>query len=322
VNQGGEATFLLSRRGAGPTVGGPEHADAPQWDRIARSRSDKALANEAEVQCSNLDRVGERRVVDGIEVTRNVSGIVTVALARPEKRNAVTLAMWRALKPLFDGFGADPGVRVVILAGKGGHFCAGADISEFATVRTGPEAVTAYEEAGDAATAAIRDCAKPTIAAVSGFGVGGGCGIALACDLRVGDATTRMGIPAAKRGLVYGTLDTGLLIRAVGPARAKMVLFTARAFAADDCLRFGLLDDLATEGIALDHAHRLAAEIAANAPISVAGSKFVIETMAAGEETRRMAEIHAWQERATASADYAEASRAFVEKRPARFTGQ
>jgi enoyl-CoA hydratase/carnithine racemase len=262
-----------------------------------------------------------KQVVDGIEVTRDGSGVVTVALTRPEKRNAVTLAMWQALKPLFDGFAADPAVRVVILTGRGGHFCAGADISEFATVRSSPEAIAAYEAAGDGATAAIRDCAKPTIAAVSGFGLGGGCGIALACDLRVGDATTRMGIPAAKRGLVYGTLDTGLLIRAVGPARAKMVLFTARAFATEDCLRFGLLDECAAEGTALDHAHRLAGEIAANAPISVAGSKFVIETMAAGQEEQRMAEIHAWQDRATASADYGEASRAFVEKRPARFTG-
>jgi enoyl-CoA hydratase/carnithine racemase len=260
-------------------------------------------------------------VVEGIEVTHDGRGVVTVALARPEKRNAVTLAMWRALKPLFDGFGADPAVRVVILTGRGGHFCAGADISEFATVRSTPEAIAAYEVAGDGATAAIRDCAKPTIAAVSGFGVGGGCGIALACDLRVGDATTRMGIPAAKRGLVYGTLDTGLLMRAVGPARAKMVLFTARAFAVGDCLRFGMLDEVAPEGTALDHAHRLAAEIAANAPISVAGSKFVIETMAAGQEEQRMAEIHAWQNRATGSADYAEASRAFVEKRLARFMG-
>ncbi len=259
--------------------------------------------------------------MEGIEVRRDATGVVTVSLARPEKRNAVNLAMWRALKPLFDGFGEDPSVRVVILTGKGGHFCAGADISEFATVRTGPEAVAAYEEAGDGATMAIRDCPKPTIAAVSGYGVGGGCGIALACDLRVGDATTRMGIPAAKRGLVYGTLDTGLLMRAVGAAGAKMVLFTARAFAAPDCLRMGLLDLVTEQGTALEAAGTLAAEIAANAPISVAGSKFVIETMAAGQEEARMEAIHAWQERATASADYAEASRAFVEKRPARFVG-
>ncbi|MBX9699472.1 MAG: enoyl-CoA hydratase/isomerase family protein [Acetobacteraceae bacterium] len=261
-------------------------------------------------------------MIDGIEVERDAGGVATVALARPEKRNAVSLAMWQALKPIFDGLGADPAVRAVILTGHGGHFCAGADISEFATVRSGAAAAAAYEAAGDAATQAIRDCPKPTIAAVSGFGVGGGCGIALACDLRVGDATTRMGIPAAKRGLVYGTLDTGLLMRAVGPAGAKLVLFTGRAFPAAECLRLGLLDMLAEEGSALDTARALAIEIASNAPISVAGSKFVVETMAAGQEDARAGAIHAWQERATASADYAEASRAFVEKRPARFTGR
>jgi enoyl-CoA hydratase/carnithine racemase len=243
-------------------------------------------------------------VVEGIEVRRGGdTGVATVALVRPERRNAVTLAMWRALKPLFEELGADPAVRAVILTGRGGHFCAGADISEFAALRTGPEAVAAYEAAGDGATAAIRDCPKPTIAAVSGFGVGGGCGIALACDLRVGDATTRMGIPAAQRGLVYGTLDTGLLMRAAGAAGAKMVLFTAR------CLRRRGLPAPRAAGrgwpeegeTALEAAEALAAEIAANAPISVAGSKFVIEAMAAGQEGARAAAIHAWQARATAS---------------------
>lgn len=256
-----------------------------------------------------------------IEVRGAGDGVVVVTLARPERRNAVSLAMWRELGRLFRGFGGDAAVRAVILAGAGGHFSAGADISEFAALRSGAEAARAYEEAADGATAAIRDCPRPTIAAVSGYGVGGGCGIALACDLRVGDATTRMGIPAAKRGIVYGPLDTGLLLRAVGLSAAKLILFSGRLLDAAECHRLGLLDVLAPEGSALRAAQALAAEIAANAPLSVAGAKLVLEAMARGEAEARAAEIQAAIGRAVDSADYREASRAFLEKRPPVFVG-
>ncbi|GGG19502.1 3-hydroxybutyryl-CoA dehydratase [Caldovatus sediminis] len=256
-----------------------------------------------------------------IEVRGAGDGVVVVTLARPEKRNAVSLAMWRELGRLFRGFGGDAAVRAVILAGAGGHFSAGADISEFAALRSGAEAARAYEEVADGATAAIRDCPRPTIAAVSGYGVGGGCGIALACDLRVGDATTRMGIPAAKRGIVYGPPDTGLLLRAVGLSAAKLILFSGRLLDAAECHRLGLLDVLAPEGSALRAAQALAAEIAANAPLSVAGAKLVLEAMARGEAEARAAEIQAAIGRAVDSADYREASRAFLEKRPPVFVG-
>ena len=260
--------------------------------------------------------------MDEIEVRKAEGGVVVVTLARPRKRNALSLAMWRELGRLFRDLGADPSVRAVVLTGAGGHFCAGADISEFAAMRSGAEAARAYEEAADGATAAVRDCPKPTIAAVSGYGVGGGCGLALACDLRVGDATTRMGIPAAQRGLVYGTLDTGLLLRAVGASAAMLVLFSARLMDAPDCLRLGLLDLLAAEGgAAVPAAEALAAEIAANAPLSVAGAKLVIEAMARGEAEARAAEIQAAVDRATDSADYREATRAFAERRPPVFRG-
>ncbi|GGC37435.1 3-hydroxybutyryl-CoA dehydratase [Siccirubricoccus deserti] len=258
--------------------------------------------------------------MDGIELRRDASGVVTVSLTRPEKRNAVSLAMWRALGPLYRALGADPAVRAVILTGAGHHFCAGADISEFAAVRSTLADIAAYEEAADGATAAIRDCPKPTIAAVSGYGVGGGCGLALACDLRVGDATTRMGIPAARRGVVYGALDTGLLLRAVGLSAAKLILYSARLLPAADCLRLGLLNEVAPAA-ALPAAEALAAEIAANAPLSVAGAKRVLEVMAAGDEAARAAEIHAIVERAATSDDYREASRSFVEKRAPVFRG-
>jgi len=179
-----------------------------------------------------------------ILVSVEPSGLALVTLNRPAKRNAVSLAMWGRLGEIFSELGAREDVRAVILTGASGHFSAGADISEFSSLRADSQSGRAYEAANEGATLALRDCRKPTIAAVSGYGMGGGCALALACDLRVGDATTRMGIPAARLGVVYGELDCSLLYRQVGLANAKRVLYSGRAFDAPECAAIGLIDIL------------------------------------------------------------------------------
>lgn len=256
-----------------------------------------------------------------IVVSVAAAGVVTVTLDRPTKRNAVSLAMWKRLGEIFSAIDAREDVRAVILTGAGGHFCAGADISEFSSVRSDAQSGRLYEAANEAATIALRDCGKPTIAAVSGYGMGGGCALALACDLRVGDATTRMGIPAARLGIVYGELDCALLYRQVGLANAKRVLYCGRAFDAQECAAIGLVDIVAT-GTALEEAQTLACEIAGNAPLSLMGSKLVLEALAAGSTASRHAEISAVIERAMDSADYREGARAFLEKRKPAFMGR
>jgi enoyl-CoA hydratase/carnithine racemase len=256
-----------------------------------------------------------------IVVSAEENGIATVTLNRPGKRNAVSLAMWRRLGVIFAELGGREDVRVVILTGVGGHFCAGADISEFSTVRCDSKSGRVYEEANEKASIALRDCPKPTIAAISGYGMGGGCALALACDIRVGDATTRMGIPAARLGVVYGELDCALLHRQVGLANAKRVLYTGRAFDVKDCAAMGLLD-IVTPDTALEAAKTLAAEIAGNAPLSLTGSKVVLEALAAGAAGKRHAEIAAIIEGAMNSADYREGARAFLEKRKPAFSGR
>jgi enoyl-CoA hydratase/carnithine racemase len=257
---------------------------------------------------------------DAIVVETDGFGVTVVTLNRPAKRNAVSLAMWRRLAEVFHECEARPDVRGIVLTGAAGHFSAGADISEFAAVRSTPTDIATYEHAAGAATRAVRDCAKPTFAAVHGFGLGGGCGLALACDLRIGDATTRMGIPAAQRGVVYGTLDCELLLRQVGLANAKLVLFSARHFTTQECLSMRLLDLAGDNALrtAIDQAHA----IAANAPLSVAGAKKVLEALVRGEQHTRAAEIKALIEAAASSEDYREATAAFTEKRPARFHGR
>jgi enoyl-CoA hydratase/carnithine racemase len=256
-----------------------------------------------------------------IEMAVDAAGIALVTLNRPEKRNVVSLAMWRALAEIYRDLAGRGDVRVVILTGAGGHFCGGADISEFSKVRNNVEDARTYGEAGRAATRAIIDLPQPTIAAVHGYGVGGGCGLALACDLRVGDATTQMGIPASRLSIVYGTLDSGLLLRAVGLAKAKLVLYSGRYFPIADCRAMGLIDVVAEEG-AVPGALALARELCTRAPLSQRGAKLVLEALDRGEAAQRAAEIAAVQETAVNSEDYREARQAFLEKRTPVFTGR
>lgn len=259
-------------------------------------------------------------MADELQVAVNAAGIAVVTLNRPEKRNVMSLAMWRGLGELYREFAQRSDVRVVILTGAGGHFCGGADIAEFAKVRNSVEDARVYGEAGRAATQAIIDLPQPTIAAVHGYGVGGGCGLALACDLRVGDTTTQMGIPAARLSIVYGVLDSSLLLRAVGLAKAKLVLYSGRYFPASECHGMGLIDVL--EQSAMAGAHALAKELSERAPLSQRGAKIVLEALARGEVEARAADIAALQESAVNSEDYRNARQAFLEKRTAVFEGR
>ncbi len=251
----------------------------------------------------------------------DADGVALVTLNRPARRNAVSLAMWTALEALFLDLKARPEVRVVILTGAGAHFCAGADISEFATVRADAESGRIYEAATERATCALRDFPRPTIAAISGFGVGGGCGLALACDFRVGDDTARMGIPAAKLGIIYSPLDCSLLHRQLGLANAKRVLFSGRFFEIGDCVQMGLVD-IRADGRALDAAQAFAREFTDKAPLSIAGSKVILEAISSGTTEVREAHINALMDAAMESEDYREGARAFLEKRRPQFVGR
>ncbi len=251
----------------------------------------------------------------------DAAGIATVTLHNPAHRNAVTFAMWCKLGEIFQDFRDRADVRVAILTGAGGNFSAGADISEFPRLRSTADGIKAYGAAGHAATVAIRDLPQPTIAAIPGFGVGGGCGLALACDFRVGDETTRMGIPAAKRGIVYSVLDSENLLRTVGLPRAKLVLYSGRIFPLTACRAMGLLDEVA-EDHALAGAQRLAHELAACAPLSQRGGKLTVEAIARGEADARAGEITDAQRRAAESEDYREATASFIEKRRPVFRGR
>ena len=239
--------------------------------------------------------------------------VAVMTIDRPAKRNAMSLAMWSAIPGLLGK--VDDSVRALVIRGTD-HFSAGADISEFATLRADPERALAYGAVVHDAERAIASLTRPTIAAISGSCVGGGCELALACDLRVAGPDARFGITPAKLGIVYNMTSTKQLVDAVGPAWAKRILYTADIIDATTALRIGLVDELHDDPVA--HALELAATIAGRAPISVRGAKTIINRIMAGP-AEEDDEIRALYVESAASADYAEGVRAFLEKRPPRF---
>jgi enoyl-CoA hydratase/carnithine racemase len=256
-----------------------------------------------------------------VEVSAAGEGVALVELNRPEKMNAVRRAMWQAIGETFESLSADRHVRVIVLAGRGGHFSAGADIAEFATVRKDAETGAAYNADIARAIHAIEGAPKPVIAAIAGNCIGGGLELALACDFRIADANARAGITAAKRGLVYGIDACRMLVDVVGKVMAKHILYTGVLVHAEEGHRIGLFDRLA-DGEPVASALEYADALKAGAPLSVEGAKMAIDALAAGRE-EAVREAHGrLAARALESEDYREATRAFQEKRPPVFTGR
>lgn len=167
-----------------------------------------------------------------------------IILNRPEKRNAITVAMWRKIPEMIKTCEADPKVRLIVIQGAGGVFASGADIAEFETIYATRENAIANHMVIQAAMQAVETCEKPTLALIEGACVGGGCGLALACDFRRAAPGARFGITPGKLGLVYGVADTRRLVQAVGVSAAKDILFTGRLIDAKEAAAIGLVDAL------------------------------------------------------------------------------
>ncbi|HET9143046.1 enoyl-CoA hydratase/isomerase family protein [Actinophytocola sp.] len=243
--------------------------------------------------------------------------LATLTIDRPAKRNAMSYEMWSAVPGLLSKVEADDAVRVLLIRG-GDHFSAGADIGEFATLRADAEGAARYSAAVHAAERAIATCPKPTIAAITGNCIGGGCELALACDLRIAADDASFGITPAKLGIVYHLTSTKQLVDAVGPAWAKQILFSGDLIDAATALRIGLVNELHPAAELPDRARHLARTIAERAQISVRGAKTIVSRIVAGQ-TEDDEAVHVLYALSVASNDYAEGVRAFLEKRPPRF---
>lgn len=254
-----------------------------------------------------------RRVSEFLELSA-AGPVATLTINRPAKRNAMNYEMWSALPGLLAGVSADESIRVLVIRG-GEHFSAGADIAEFSTLRRGAEGAAHYGEAVHDGERAIAQLGKPTIAAISGFCVGGGCEIALACDIRVAASDARFGITPAKLGIIYNFTSTKALVDAVGPAWAKQILFSADLLDASTALRIGLVNEVVES---LDaRVKELSEQIAGRAQVSVRGAKKIINSITDGGHEDDF--VRALYAEAASSADYAEGVSAFLEKRPPRF---
>ncbi|MFE8955862.1 enoyl-CoA hydratase/isomerase family protein [Streptomyces althioticus] len=232
--------------------------------------------------------------------------VATVVIRHPAKRNAMTAAMWAALPPLLGTLAEDPAVRVLVLTGDGGTFCAGADIS---TLQGSPLEAQRLAVAAEEALAAFP---KPTLAAVRGHCVGGGAQLAAACDLRFAEEGALFGVTPAKLGIVYPSSATRRLVSLVGPATAKYLLFSGELIGTERALRTGLVDEVLPAGALDGRVTEFTRVLASRSLLTQAAAK----EFADGRTGR---DDH-WHKAAAAGEDTAEGVAAFLERRAPRFT--
>ena len=240
----------------------------------------------------------------------------------PARHNAVSVDMWKAVPEIMAEFAGDDQIRVVVLSGAGGKaFISGADISEFGEKRSSPETVLEYNRIAGRANAAIIEFAKPTIAMIRGYCIGGGLGVALCCDLRLAAEGSRFAVPAAKLGLGYAYDGIKRLTDVVGPSFAKEIFYTARQFDAEEARLMGLVNRVVPKDSLETFVKTYADTISGNAPMTIHAVKFAINEAVKDESARNLKHSADLVEQCFASNDYAEGRKAFMEKRKPVFTG-
>jgi enoyl-CoA hydratase/carnithine racemase len=248
-------------------------------------------------------------------------GVARLTIDNPGKRNALDHTILDALATALGELDA----RCVVLTGTGGMFSAGYDIGDMPDERFAEEAEKLVAHPFAAAIEALEGYPYPIVAAINGHAIGGGLEVALSCDLRVAAAGAKLGMPPAKLGLVYSHTGIQRFLDVVGAARTRELFLVGRNIAAERALEWGLVNEVVEPERVEGAAHELAAEIAANAPLSLRGNKRVIRELLTArgqldpEIERELVEL---RRSCFVSEDFREGVRAFAEKRRPRWRGR
>jgi enoyl-CoA hydratase/carnithine racemase len=247
--------------------------------------------------------------------------VARLTIDRPEKRNAMTAAMWAGLPGVLEDLAEDADVRVLVVTGAGPSFCAGADISDLLSGPDPADPMADVRRDNLAAQAALRNFPKPTLAMIRGHCIGGGVELAACCDLRFTDPTGIFGVTPAKVGIVYTPSSTRTLLDLVGPAMTKYLLFSGELIDADTALRAGLVDRLVPADDLEAEVHRFADVLASRSALTQRATKETIGALTAGSDEAARAEALAgrWYTETVSRGELAEGVAAFAERRPPRF---
>ncbi len=245
--------------------------------------------------------------------TSKSDGICTVTINRPDKLNAMNMDVAKELVEIFENLGKDDEVKVIILTGEGDKaFSAGADIEYMSKIS--PDESEEYAKLGQLVTGTVENVKQPTIAAVNGFALGGGCELAMSCDIRIAANTAKMGQPEVTIGIPPGWGGTQRLMRIVGVAKAKELVYTGKMIKADEAREIGLVNQVVELSALMDETMKMAKVIASNSAIAVRMSKSAINIgRNADLDTGLGVELLAWRNCFT-HPDREERMTAFVNK--------
>lgn len=246
-------------------------------------------------------------------------GIARVTLANPAKLNAMSSAMWRALRAAFDELNASPGdTRVVLVSGEGGQFASGGDIEEYPRFRLDATTLAHFHEQDvRPALVAMRDCDLPLVAQIDGVCIGGGLEIAACCDIRIAGISSRFGIPIAKLGFPMAPAELEIVAAVVGPTVLRELLIEARVFRAQEAFERGLVTRVVPDDVVGAEALAAAQRIAGLSPQALRLNKRALRqfVMPRLSQAADRAPHYAY----APSAEHREGLAAFNEKRPPRF---
>jgi enoyl-CoA hydratase/carnithine racemase len=243
--------------------------------------------------------------------------VARLTIDRPDKRNAMTAAMWAGLPGVLADLADDAAVRVLVVTGAGPSFCAGADITDLLSGPDPTDPMADVRRDNLAAQAALRNFPKPTVAMIRGHCIGGGVEIAASCDLRFADPTAVFGVTPAKVGVVYTPSSTKVLIDLVGPAMTKYLLFSGELIDTPTALRTGLVDRVVGPEELEPEVHRFADVLASRSALSQRAVKEVVTAVTAGADGEDV--VAPWYRQTIAAGELAEGVAAFAERRPPRF---